>query len=131
MDPFINKNMPVEEYLALLDQQNKAKKAKNKLDKEKLELEEREKGFNVFISGANEKRAADQNKRNKAKDASKMMKAVQNQPPRRKWEAPNSASSRGKPDDEMYMNPFETHSESFTSNRQPSANPPEGIKKRK
>ena len=47
--------MPVEEYLALLDQQNKFKKAKEDRDKDAKDLEEREKGFNVYISGANEK----------------------------------------------------------------------------
>lgn len=114
MDPRIGKNMPVEEYLALLDQQNKAKKAREQSDKERLEKEERERGFNVFISGANEHRAIEQNKRNKAKDASKQFRA-NNEVIRRKWEAPNSASSLGKPKDDQYMNPFETHSESFQS----------------
>lgn len=55
MDPRINKNMSVDEYLALLDQQNKFKKAKDQKDKEATDKEEREKGFNVYISGANEK----------------------------------------------------------------------------
>jgi hypothetical protein len=131
MDPRIGRNIPVEEYLALLDQQNKAKKAKDLADKERLEREERERGFNVFISGANQDRAIEQNKRNKAKDASKLVKAT-NEPVRRKWEAPNSASSRGKPNDDQYMNPFETHSDSFVSkHRETGGIIPEEPKKRK
>ena len=57
-------------------------------------------------------RALEQDKKNRAKQASQAVKNT-NEMPRRKWEAPNSASSRGKPNDDMYMNPFETHSDSF------------------
>lgn len=106
MDPRVLEN------LAMLEEQNKAKKAIEQADKQRMEREEREKGFNVFISGANEDRVNLQNRKNKAKDASKIAQVV-----RRKWEAPNSASSRGKPNDDQYMNPFETHSESFATNK--------------
>jgi len=112
MDPRIGRNLPIEEYLALLDQQNKSKKAEEKADNNKNQREEREKGFNVFISGANEERATAQNKKNKAKDSSNLVKASA-QVVRRKWEAPQSASSLGRPDDDQYMNPFQTQSKLF------------------
>ncbi|CAI2364218.1 unnamed protein product [Moneuplotes crassus] len=115
----MGKNMPLEEYLALLDQQNKAKKAKEASDKSKIlkkELEEREKGFNVFISGANQERADAANRKIKAKDASKSTKVL-DQPPRRKWEPQSSQSSFGKPPDDQYMNPFEHRSNSFLSSK--------------
>jgi hypothetical protein len=117
MDPRLGRNMPVEEYLALLDEHNKQKKAMEKADKEKNELEEREKGFNVFVSGANKERAIKQNKINKAKDASEKSRTA-DQAPRREWNAQSSVSSFGKPNDDQYMNPFETHTESFLSKNQ-------------
>lgn len=130
MDPRLGRNMPVEEYLALLDQHNKQKKAMDKADSEKIELEEREKGFNVFVSGANEERAKQQNKINKAKDASKQSKIAE-QAPRRQWNTPGSASSYGKPNEYQYMNPFETHSESFLSKNQDSSGSNEEIPKKR
>ena len=131
MDPRIGKNMPVEEYLLLLDQQNKVKKAKDQPDKDRQELEEREKGFNVYISGANEERVNEQNRKNKAKDASRLVKAS-DEVIRRKWEAPSSASSKGKPNDDQYMNPFETHSDSFLARKMDyGGNTVEPTKKRK
>lgn len=61
-------------------------------------------------------RAIDQDKKNRAKQTSQAVKAS-NEVVRRKWEAPSSASSRGRPNDDQYMNPFETHTDSFIAQK--------------
>ena len=107
------------------------KKVKEQSDRERQELEDRERGFNLYLSGANHQRVTEQNKKNKAKDASRLVKAS-DEVIRRKWQAPNSASSKGKPSDDQYMNPFETHSDSFLARKmEPSELIAEPAKNRK
>ena len=60
----IGYNKTNEEYIELLEEKNKLKKdiERQKEHQDKKKVSEREQGFNVYLSGANEARIKDQRK---------------------------------------------------------------------
>lgn len=64
----LGKNMSNEEYLERQSEMNRMRRAQENQSRERLEqkkIQEREQGFNVYISGANEKRVQEQRQREK------------------------------------------------------------------
>ena len=88
----IGLNKPVEEYLELINEQNKQKKAKqSRINKGKELIKGKEEGFNVYLSGANQQRLKNINKKYKksGKDSSEAVL-------RKEWtEHPDNAPSFG------------------------------------
>ena len=64
----LGKNMSNEEYLERQSEMNRIRRAQEQASKErqdKQKIQEREQGFNVYISGANERRVQEQRQREK------------------------------------------------------------------
>ncbi len=90
----IGYNKPVEEYLELMNEQNKQKKAKQaKMNKKKEIIKGKEEGFNVYISGANQQRLKNINKKYKKAGTDSNEAII-----RKEWvEHPDNAPSFGYP----------------------------------
>jgi hypothetical protein len=85
----------VGEYLDLLEQQQKNKKKSDEKAKEEKLKEEREKGFNVYLSGANQQRMKE-----KVKNDDKDQMAQNARKSRRNWASPKVPNAP-----EHYQNP--------------------------